>query len=772
MKKINFIFCFLLFSACALAQQVGIYPQVTASGTDTYTASYSGITPAPTSFVTGARYQVKFTNANSSTTPTLSFGFGVKTLFTSSGGALTAGSIAANDIKILTYDGAGLRILTSGGGGAVADASPSTKGIAKLYNSTGGNVDGAMDQSSVTTAINAKVVDAINDGATAEAPSQNAVYDALQTKRSFYNVKAYGALGDRRTFVDGAITTGTAILTSASGAAFTSADVGKLVFVQGAGAAGAPLNTTVLSYQSATQVTLSASASTTVSGAICSVGTDDLAAFNAAVSAAPVGSTVYIPTGQYILSAEVTINKRINLMGDGPVSSVISTGSLTARVFNYAQVSVATMLSGFSIRDLQVSNLNSTSSPSGTSNGIRLKYCYDVDIDNVVLFGFNNNLLLEDVYRLHLSKMVFWAYVTTAINYQNLDAALLDFGDSDFTQLTFIPNYRNATYSIFQNNAGGLKISDSKFNRGSHTASFHYHYNGSNNNTSDLLIDNCSFENFGTNAIRIAYNSGANFANVVISGCQFALGGSVSDYYVLLNNVDGGAITGNTFNGISTSNPAINLNNCSYIYLQNSYRNHSDNPIIQSGTTVYTTGWVNGVFYSPAQPTLTTQSQTFQSKVSTAGQMSESLNFSGTFSGTINTTSGRQWNISDNTLSKVRMAIDAGGDFWLGESTSVYGMRVTQAGQFYLAKTVTAGGTTGAQTINKTAGSVNFAAGAQTIVVTNSFVSTSSLIFPAVLTDDTTAKSAVISSIGSGTFTIKLNATATAETKVSFFVVN
>lgn len=87
-------------------------------------------------------------------------------------------------------------------------------------------------------------------------------------------------------------------------------------------------------------------------------------------------------------------------------------------------------------------------------------------------------------------------------------------------------------------------------------------------------------------------------------------------------------------------------------------------------------------------------------------------------------------------------------------------------------KTVTAGGTTGAQTINKMTGSVNFAAAAQTLVVTNSLVTTSSLIIATVMTDDTTAKSVAVSALSAGSFTLKLNAAATAETKVAFFVIN
>jgi hypothetical protein len=85
--------------------------------------------------------------------------------------------------------------------------------------------------------------------------------------------------------------------------------------------------------------------------------------------------------------------------------------------------------------------------------------------------------------------------------------------------------------------------------------------------------------------------------------------------------------------------------------------------------------------------------------------------------------------------------------------------------------TNTATGTTGAQTINKSAGTVNFAAAATTLVVTNSLVSTSSLVFCTIRTNDTTA---LIKNVvpAAGSFTITLNAAATAETSVGFIVHN
>lgn len=87
-----------------------------------------------------------------------------------------------------------------------------------------------------------------------------------------------------------------------------------------------------------------------------------------------------------------------------------------------------------------------------------------------------------------------------------------------------------------------------------------------------------------------------------------------------------------------------------------------------------------------------------------------------------------------------------------------------------LGKTITASGTTGAQTINKSAGTVNAAAAATSIVVTNSTVTVNSLVFCQIRTDDATA---AIKSVvpASGSFTINLTA-PTAETSIGFMVVN
>lgn len=121
-------------------------------------------------------------------------------------------------------------------------------------------------------------------------------------------------------------------------------------------------------------------------------------------------------------------------------------------------------------------------------------------------------------------------------------------------------------------------------------------------------------------------------------------------------------------------------------------------------------------------------------------------------------------------LTAMAIATNASGGLLTGASTFSANV-LTVLSDFRPTKTVTAAGTTGAQTINKTTGCVNFAAAATTLVVTNSFATTTSVILVTVQGTDVTATSARVTK-ASGSFTITLNAAATAETAVCFMVTN
>lgn len=127
----------------------------------------------------------------------------------------------------------------------------------------------------------------------------------------------FGAVADGKSSPSGSITS--ASQTLAITGAFVSGDVGKAVRVEGAGAAGVDLVTTISAFIDADSVTLTASASTTVSGANVVWGTDDTNAIEEAYTWVNDGdknvvydedareiftigtkNTVHFPAGTYI----------------------------------------------------------------------------------------------------------------------------------------------------------------------------------------------------------------------------------------------------------------------------------------------------------------------------------------------------------------------------------------------------------------------------------------------------------------------------------------
>lgn len=133
-------------------------------------------------------------------------------------------------------------------------------------------------------------------------------------------LEQYGAVADARTLVDGVISSGTAVLTSAS-AAFAAADVGKTIVVVGAGAAGIPLKTTILSVDSGTQVTLSANAATSVASAGEFVyGTNNLTTIQSAINAAVAAEKPLLISSAvegFLFDGGLTVSGNLDIEGCG-----------------------------------------------------------------------------------------------------------------------------------------------------------------------------------------------------------------------------------------------------------------------------------------------------------------------------------------------------------------------------------------------------------------------------------------------------------------------
>ena len=150
----------------------------------------------------------------------------------------------------------------------------------------------------------------------------------------------FGAKGDARSCnsQDVSITSGNKTL-AVVGAQFTHAalDVGKLIVVSGAGAAGGLLSTTITAINSTTSVQLQSAASTTLANvaSYISVGTDDTVALQTAfnfLSSTSIGGNLELDARAYCISAAIgpSNNANVYLRGQGQSSSIIVQTNLTA----------------------------------------------------------------------------------------------------------------------------------------------------------------------------------------------------------------------------------------------------------------------------------------------------------------------------------------------------------------------------------------------------------------------------------------------------------
>jgi hypothetical protein len=146
---------------------------------------------------------------------------------------------------------------------------------------------------------------------------------------------AYGAVGNGGSIADAAITTGTAILTSAT-ANFTSIYVGAPITVIGAGTSGGNLTTTIASLINSTTVLLAANATTTVSSAKANYGVDDTTALQSAITAAiAVNGNVVLDGKTYRITSALGVSGGCSI--NGAYCNIVNVSSNSATLQNLQQ---------------------------------------------------------------------------------------------------------------------------------------------------------------------------------------------------------------------------------------------------------------------------------------------------------------------------------------------------------------------------------------------------------------------------------------------------
>jgi hypothetical protein len=191
------------------------------------------------------------------------------------------------------------------------------------------------------------------------------------SSRAVVNVTSapYNARSDFQFLSDGAVNTSAATTFTSATAGFSagtapSGSVGKKIDIAGAAAAGAVLHTTIAAYVNPTTVTLTAGASTTVSGATFDVGTDNTSAIASAISAGCIAgqvSNIYIPSGSYgVTSFQEPSN--CTIFGDGWNVTVLEPMGAYSATTGHVVDRISAV--NAKLRDFQISQFNSINTPA------------------------------------------------------------------------------------------------------------------------------------------------------------------------------------------------------------------------------------------------------------------------------------------------------------------------------------------------------------------------------------------------------------------------
>jgi hypothetical protein len=309
-------------------------------------------------------------------------------------------------------------------------------------------------------------------------------------------------------------------------------------------------------------------------GAVGDGTTDDSAAVQALADTIDNGKTIFFPGGKvYKINSSIQIDKELSIVGEGSRSRITTANNINIFHFDSGGASY--------LDHVRFENIGFQRTGTATSgSAIKLNKTFQGRFKNVHTYDFFNNIDLENSVEWCMTDCNFNGYWNAGLWLDNTGADA-DRSDASISGCFFIPVTRNCLYSIYQQNGGGVKIVNTKFNYGSNgQANYHYYYDG-NEATSDLMISNCSFENFILGAIRIS--SSSIFRKVAITGNQLALG-DLSSKYIIINNVDDGTITGNQFHSTQLAATAIEITNADDWTIMNQYTGMSTK-LSRVGTT-------------------------------------------------------------------------------------------------------------------------------------------------------------------------------------------
>ena len=282
------------------------------------------------------------------------------------------------------------------------------------------------------------------------------------------------------------------------------------------------------------------------------------------------GGTLYFPAGAWPLATTITLAKPITVRGDGNTALYDdSSGAATVITFNSATASAFNVTSkGCSFHDFMLVNVASSTPSAGagitvSANGdlmhyerITVRRFYDdIDILDGAEWSMNACYLIEPI------------HYAARIVHSDFSG---DFGDWSISDCVFTSGPRDATSALRIESGGGGKIVNSKFNGWLGPYGFNYDIDlavATGVATVDLLVSNCSIENYKIDGVRVTNASGAKWRELIFNGNDFGAyvfqsTHAISIVATALHDLDDVIISNNSFIGaLSPTGSAIYLEN-------------------------------------------------------------------------------------------------------------------------------------------------------------------------------------------------------------------
>jgi hypothetical protein len=257
--------------------------------------------------------------------------------------------------------------------------------------------------------------------------------------------------------------------------------------------------------------------------------------------------------------------------------TTIDTASATVPLFTVTA-------NGCMFKNLELRNTSATLPSAGagivvTAGGDRNIY------ENLTVNGFYIGIDIQSGWMQTWDNCYIVAPVLYGLKLRNI--AMPDYGDHSINNCEILTaRSRSATSAIRIESGGGVKVCNTKINImavGAYAWSYGIDLSVAGGvATSDLLVSNCSIENYSSVGILGRTTSGSTWHHVVITGNQFAAvsTGPIEDIDFRGANAGeftGVAITGNVGKTPGSALPMIYLENCSDVAVTgNVHLNHSN----------------------------------------------------------------------------------------------------------------------------------------------------------------------------------------------------